>query len=112
MDLEGCKALGLITSTGVVAGAKKLGERLCEVGELLLELAQGWQRPRCGLQRVKAVRLCLPSMGFAAPEIAPRVVLGHREDMGEQAGHGSVTGFRATRDLVYASSSCSHFCRP
>ena len=93
MDLEGCKALGLITSTGVVAGARKLGERLCGEVELLLELAQGWQRPRCGLQSAEAVRLCLPSMGFAAPRIVPRVVLGHREDMGEGARHGSVIGF-------------------
>ena len=77
MDLEGCKALGLITSADVVAGARKLGERLCGDFELLLELAQGWQRPRCGLQRAEAVRLCLPSMRFAAPRIIPRMVLGH-----------------------------------
>ena len=74
--LGGCKALGLITSTGVVAGARKLGERLCGAVELLLRRAQGWQVLRCGLQGAKAVRLCLPSMGFAAPEIVPRVVLG------------------------------------
>ena len=77
MDLVGCKALGLITRAGVVAGAQKRGVRHCGDGKLLLELAQGWQRPRCGLQSAEAVRLCLPSMGFAAPRIVPRVVFGH-----------------------------------
>ena len=65
--LGGCKALGLITSTGVVAGARKLGERLCGAVELLLRRAQGWQVPRCGLQGGKAVETLPALHGIRGP---------------------------------------------
>ena len=75
--LEGCKALGLITSTGVVAGGGKLGWRLCVDGQLLLTRAQAGKRPRWDCKGLKAVELCLLLMGFAAPRSVPGVVLGN-----------------------------------
>ena len=57
------------------------------------------------------MRLCLPSMGFAASRTVSGGFLGRREDMGERAGHGSVIGFAQNPPQLETLHASSASCR-